>query len=86
MMRPVLNLRAKKIEYIGTFEQVYLEVAISADEAYEGITTHLELSKTAFMSNLANLIPMPDCNQSPRKYFFQIQDLDESLIKIICNR
>lgn len=68
MMRPVFNLRAKKIEYIGTFEQVYLEVAISADEAYEGITTHLELSKTAFMSNLANLIPMPDCNQSPRQY------------------
>lgn len=69
MMRPVLNLRAKKIEYIGTFEQVYLDVAISANEAYEGITTHLELSKTAFMSNLANLIPMPDCNQSPREYF-----------------
>lgn len=68
-MRPVLNLRAKKIEYIGTFEQVYLEVAISADEAYEGITTHLELSKTAFMSNLANLIPMPDCNQSPRNMY-----------------
>lgn len=84
MMRPVLNLRAKKIEYIGTFEQVYLEVAISADEAYEGITTHLELSKTAFMSNLANLIPMPDCNQSPREFIFQIQHFDESLTKIIC--
>lgn len=69
MMRPVLNLRAKKIEYIGTFEQVYLDVAILANEAYEGIATHLELSKTAFMSNLANLIPMPDCNQSPREYF-----------------
>lgn len=69
MMRPILNLRAKKIEYIGTFEQVYMEIAISSDEAYEDVTTHLELSKTAFMSNLANLIPMPDCNQSPRNMY-----------------
>lgn len=66
MMRPVRNLRANQIEYIGTFEQVYMEICISPDEAYPGVTTHMELSKTAFLSNLANLIPMPDCNQSPR--------------------
>lgn len=29
----------------------------------------MELSKTAFMSNLAHLIPMPDCNQSPRNMY-----------------
>lgn len=34
-----------------------------------GITKHMELSKTAFMSNLAMLIPMPDCNQSPRNMY-----------------
>lgn len=29
----------------------------------------MELSKTAFLSNLAQLIPMPDCNQSPRNMY-----------------
>lgn len=69
MMRPVKNLRANKIEYIGSFEQVYMNICIDAEEAYEGVTTHMEISKTAFMSNLANLIPMPDCNQSPRNMY-----------------
>lgn len=69
MMRPVMNLALNKIEMIGTFEQVYLEVAIVKEEIYPGVSTHLELSKTAFMSNLANLIPMPDNNQSPRNMY-----------------
>lgn len=67
MMRPVKNLLFNgKIEYIGSFEQVYMDIAIDEKEIYPGITTHLELSKTDFLSNLANLIPMPDYNQSPR--------------------
>lgn len=69
MMRPVINLQLKKIEYIGTFEQVYMEICITLKEAYQGYTTHMEVSKTAFLSNLANLIPMPDCNQSPRNMY-----------------
>nr|XP_012136993.1 PREDICTED: DNA-directed RNA polymerase I subunit RPA2 isoform X3 [Megachile rotundata] len=69
MMRPVMNLASKKIEYIGTFEQVYLNICVTPEEAYEGLTTHQELSKTAFLSNLASLIPMPDCNQSPRNMY-----------------
>lgn len=69
MMRPVMNLAAKNIEYIGTFEQVFLNICITKESAYSGVTTHMELSKTAFMSNLANLIPMPDCNQSPRNMY-----------------
>lgn len=69
MMRPVMNLEFNKIEMIGTFEQVYLEVAIKKEEIYPGVTTHLELSKLSFMSNLANLIPMPDNNQSPRNMY-----------------
>lgn len=39
------------------------------------ITTHQELSKTSFLSNLACLIPMPDCNQSPRN-MYQCQVID----------
>lgn len=29
----------------------------------------MELSKDGFLSNLALLIPMPDCNQSPRNMY-----------------
>lgn len=69
MMRPLISLATGKIEYVGTFEQVYLEVAVKTEEIYPNVTTHLELSKTAFLSNLALLIPMPDCNQSPRNMY-----------------
>ncbi|XP_043799953.1 DNA-directed RNA polymerase I subunit RPA2 [Apis laboriosa] len=69
MMRPIMNLAAKNVEYIGTFEQIYLDICVTPEEAYEGLTSHQELSKTAFLSNLASLIPMPDYNQSPRNMY-----------------
>ncbi|XP_055839825.1 DNA-directed RNA polymerase I subunit RPA2 [Episyrphus balteatus] len=69
MMRPVKNLALGKVEYIGSLEQVYMEIAVDEKESYPGVTTHLELAKTDFMSNLANLIPMPDLNQSPRNMY-----------------
>ncbi|XP_064213291.1 DNA-directed RNA polymerase I subunit RPA2 [Tribolium castaneum] len=69
MMRPLLNLKTKEVEFVGTFEQVYMDICVSPDEYYKGVTTHMELSKLAFLSNLAQLIPMPDCNQSPRNMY-----------------
>lgn len=69
MMRPVYNLAAKAVELIGTFEQVYLNICITAEESHKGITTHQELSETSFLSNLASLIPLPDFNQSPRNMY-----------------
>ncbi|KAI8125983.1 DNA-directed RNA polymerase I subunit RPA2 [Lucilia cuprina] len=69
LMRPVRNLALNKIEFIGSLEQVYMEIAVDLKEMYPGFTTHMELSKTDFMSNLANLIPMPDYNQSPRNMY-----------------
>jgi hypothetical protein len=33
------------------------------------ITTHQEVTDTSFLSNLACLIPLPDCNQSPRNMY-----------------
>ncbi|XP_053694116.1 DNA-directed RNA polymerase I subunit RPA2 [Sabethes cyaneus] len=69
MVRPVMNLSAKAVELVGAFEQVYMDICITPDEAYPGVTTHMELSKTSFLSNLAKLIPMPDCNQSPRNMY-----------------
>lgn len=69
MMRPVLNLAAGAVELIGTLEQVYLNVCVTASEAYEGVTTHQELAETGFLSNIASLIPLPDFNQSPRNMY-----------------
>ncbi|CAH2059095.1 unnamed protein product, partial [Iphiclides podalirius] len=69
MMRPVINLSNGQLELIGTMEQLYLDIAVTQAEIYKGRTTHLELSKSAFMSNLAQLVPMPDCNQSPRNMY-----------------
>ncbi|XP_077268648.1 RNA polymerase I subunit Rpl135 isoform X1 [Temnothorax americanus] len=69
MMRPVINLATQKVELIGTFEQVYMEICVIPQEAYEGLTTHQEVSPTTIFSNLANLIPLPDCNQSPRNMY-----------------
>uniref|UniRef100_A0A182Y5R7 DNA-directed RNA polymerase subunit beta n=1 Tax=Anopheles stephensi TaxID=30069 RepID=A0A182Y5R7_ANOST len=69
MMRPVQNLLCNKPELIGSFEQVYMDICVTTDEAYQNLTTHMELAKTSFLSNLAQLIPMPDCNQSPRNMY-----------------
>lgn len=69
MMRPLLNLATSNIEMVGTFEQNYLDVSIIPSEIYAGVTTHMELSKTDFLSHTAKLIPMPDCNQSPRNMY-----------------
>lgn len=69
MVRPLINLATNKIEFVGTFEQVYLDICVTRKEIYDKVTTHCELSKTGFLSNLAQLIPMPDCNQSPRNMY-----------------
>ncbi|XP_069682789.1 DNA-directed RNA polymerase I subunit RPA2 [Periplaneta americana] len=69
MMRPVINLSAQKVELIGTFEQVYLDICIYPEEAHKGLTTHQEITDTSFLSNLACLIPLPDSNQSPRNMY-----------------
>lgn len=36
MMRPLINLCVNKIELVGTFEQVYMDVCVTQEEAYEG--------------------------------------------------
>ncbi|CAH3030121.1 unnamed protein product [Porites evermanni] len=69
MMRPVLNLAASKVEMIGTFEQVYMNVAVVKEEAHEGETTHLELKQTSMLSAVASLTPFSDFNQSPRNMY-----------------
>lgn len=69
LMRPVYNLSHKCIEYVGTFESVYMDICIREKEAYPGITTHMEIRPTSFLSNLSCTIPLPDFNQSPRNMY-----------------
>jgi len=69
MMRPVWNISSQCVEYIGTFEQVYMEVSIRSREAVKGFTTHIEIRPNSFLSNLACTIPLPDFNQSPRNMY-----------------
>ncbi|CAH3126705.1 unnamed protein product [Pocillopora meandrina] len=69
MMRPVFNLAANKVEMIGTFEQVYMDIAVVKEEAYEAKTTHLELKPASMLSAVASLTPFSDHNQSPRNMY-----------------
>ncbi|KAJ8929577.1 hypothetical protein NQ314_017741 [Rhamnusium bicolor] len=36
MMRPLCNLLTNKIELVGTFEQVYMDICVTPEEAYKG--------------------------------------------------
>lgn len=69
MMRPVINRDYKVHEYIGSFEQVYMDISIRDSEVIPGRTTHSEISLTTFLSVLGCLIPYPDFNQSPRNMY-----------------
>jgi DNA-directed RNA polymerase I subunit RPA2 len=69
MIRPVRNLRVNEIEWIGTFEQVYMDIGIKADDYKEGVTTHMEDKATNFISVVASMTPFSDHNQSPRNMY-----------------
>lgn len=43
MMRPVKNLALDEIEFIGTFEQVYLNVCINKEDAYPDVSMNFKL-------------------------------------------
>lgn len=69
LARPVINREYNVHEYIGSFEQVYLDISINEKEIIPGRSTHLEISPTTFLSVLGCLIPYPDFNQSPRNMY-----------------
>ncbi|XP_067931459.1 DNA-directed RNA polymerase I subunit RPA2-like [Watersipora subatra] len=74
MMRPVINLQHNATEYIGSFEQVYMDIAVKPNEMFtddEGraVTTHIECSPTSMLSYIASLTPFSDFNQSPRNMY-----------------
>lgn len=63
MMRPVKYLVNGREDQIGSFEQVYMDIACTPEEIEKGVSTHVEHSPTNFLSILANLTPFSDFNQ-----------------------
>ncbi|POW20966.1 hypothetical protein PSHT_02864, partial [Puccinia striiformis] len=60
MMRPVQLLSNNKTDLVGSFEQVYMDIACSPEEIDPGFSTHVEISPTHVLSLLANLTPFSD--------------------------
>lgn len=62
-MRPVKYLANGRDDQIGSFEQVYMDIACTPEEIEDGVATHVEHDPTSFMSILANMTPFSDFNQ-----------------------
>ncbi|KAF9006697.1 DNA-directed RNA polymerase I polypeptide 2 [Cyathus striatus] len=69
MMRPVKYLANGYDDQVGSFEQVYMNIACTPEEIETTVSTHVEHSPTNFLSILANLTPFSDFNQSPRNIY-----------------
>ncbi len=87
MMRPVYTVAGgdsssageeQSVIYVGTFEQMYLDIAVKDEEVVPGLSEFVEISPTAIMSVVANLTPFPDFNQSPRN-MYQCQMAKQSM-------
>ena len=69
MMRSVRLLQNGQDDSIGSFEQVYLNIACQPDEIETNHTTHVEYSPSSFLSLIASMTPFSDFNQSPRNIY-----------------
>lgn len=70
MMRPVKYLATGDTEYIGSFEQVYMNIAVlDEDRKNKDIYTHQEIRPMSMLSVVAGLTPFCDMNQSPRNMY-----------------
>jgi DNA-directed RNA polymerase I subunit RPA2 len=79
MMRPVRFLENGQTDHVGTFEQVYMEIACVDSELerlppFKGKDrgwrqSHVELDPTSILSVIANMTPFSDFNQSPRNMY-----------------
>ncbi len=63
MMRTVRYLANGRDDSIGSFEQVYMNIAVKPEEISTGPYSHVEVSVTSFLSILATLTPFSDFNQ-----------------------
>lgn len=74
MMRPVKLLSNLREDHVGSFEQVYLDIACTPEEVKPDVSGHLafshvEIQPTHMLSVLANMTPFSDYNQSPRNMY-----------------
>jgi DNA-directed RNA polymerase I subunit RPA2 len=69
MYRPVKYLALDKIDYVGPFEQPFMEIACLQSDIVSGVSTHIEFTPTNILSILANMTPFSDNNQSPRNMY-----------------
>ncbi|KAI8595900.1 hypothetical protein EDD21DRAFT_420191 [Dissophora ornata] len=69
MMRPVKYFANGKINMVGSFERVYMEMDCMDDEICPCENTHQELAPTSIPSAIANLMPFFEFNESPRNIY-----------------
>ncbi|KAJ1930203.1 hypothetical protein IWQ60_000528 [Tieghemiomyces parasiticus] len=74
MVRPVRYLLdgasdGGPTDLVGSFEQVYMEIACLDEDVVPGTTTHQEFGPTHILSVLASMTPFSDFNQSPRNMY-----------------
>ena len=69
LMRPVDYLPLGQEDYVGPFEQPFMDIACVAKDVIPGLTTHMEVKPTNVLSILANMTPFSDFNQSPRNMY-----------------
>ncbi|CAK45911.1 uncharacterized protein An11g01770 [Aspergillus niger] len=69
MYRPVKHLGLDKLDYVGPFEQPFMEIACLPQDLISGVSTHIEFTPTNILSIVANMTPFSDQNQSPRNMY-----------------
>ncbi|OJJ45405.1 hypothetical protein ASPZODRAFT_70020 [Penicilliopsis zonata CBS 506.65] len=69
MYRPVKYLALEKLDYVGPFEQPFMEIACLESDLVAGVSTHIEFTPTNILSIVANMTPFSDYNQSPRNMY-----------------
>lgn len=69
MYRPVRHLALDQLDYVGPFEQPFMEIACLKDDLIKGVSTHIEFTPTNILSIVANMTPFSDYNQSPRNMY-----------------
>ncbi|PYH77719.1 beta and beta-prime subunits of DNA dependent RNA-polymerase [Aspergillus uvarum CBS 121591] len=69
MFRPVKYLPLGKLDYVGPFEQPFMEIACMPNDLISGVSTHIEFTPTNMFSIVANMTPFSDQNQSPRNMY-----------------
>ena len=69
MTRPVKHLESGENDYVGPFEQVYMDIACQKEDIVKDVTTHIEYDPTNMLSIVANMTPFSDFNQSPRNMY-----------------